>query len=71
MLELAPCRDEAKDAIFYSYTRHINGFAATLEDEAAAEIASKHFFQILMLFSVQYAKYLITDNYRGKQSIPR
>ncbi|KAG5545864.1 hypothetical protein RHGRI_018129 [Rhododendron griersonianum] len=34
-------RDEAKDAIFYSYTRHINGFAATLEDEAAAEIA-KH-----------------------------
>lgn len=50
MLELAPCRDEAKDAIFYSYTRHINGFAATLEDEAAAEIASKHFFQILMLF---------------------
>ncbi|KAF7140178.1 hypothetical protein RHSIM_Rhsim06G0180800 [Rhododendron simsii] len=34
-------RDEAKDAIFYSYTRHINGFAATLEDEAAAQIA-KH-----------------------------
>ncbi|KAJ6401513.1 hypothetical protein OIU84_016840 [Salix udensis] len=26
---------------FYSYTRHINGFAATLEDEVAAEIA-KH-----------------------------
>ncbi|GMP53249.1 hypothetical protein CsSME_00018766 [Camellia sinensis var. sinensis] len=34
-------RDEAKDAIFYSYTRHINGFAATLEDEEAAQIA-KH-----------------------------
>ncbi|GMP53248.1 hypothetical protein CsSME_00018766 [Camellia sinensis var. sinensis] len=32
-------RDEAKDAIFYSYTRHINGFAATLEDEEAAQIA--------------------------------
>ncbi|KAK3004434.1 hypothetical protein RJ639_020045 [Escallonia herrerae] len=33
--------DKAKDAIFYSYTRHINGFAATLEDEEAAQIA-KH-----------------------------
>ncbi|PSS16061.1 Subtilisin-like protease [Actinidia chinensis var. chinensis] len=32
-------RNKAKDAIFYSYTRHINGFAATLEDEAAARIA--------------------------------
>ncbi|GAV68428.1 Peptidase_S8 domain-containing protein/PA domain-containing protein/Inhibitor_I9 domain-containing protein [Cephalotus follicularis] len=31
----------AKDAIFYSYTRHINGFAASLDDEVAAEIA-KH-----------------------------
>lgn len=45
------CRDKAKDAIFYSYTRHINGFAATLEDEEAAQIASKNFLQILMLFS--------------------
>ncbi|KAJ6319390.1 hypothetical protein OIU78_014913 [Salix suchowensis] len=34
-------REFAQDAIFYSYTRHINGFAATLEDEVAAEIA-KH-----------------------------
>ncbi|KAH7861802.1 hypothetical protein Vadar_031045 [Vaccinium darrowii] len=33
-------RDKAKDAIFYSYTRHINGFAATLEDEEAAQIAN-------------------------------
>ncbi|XP_047159476.1 subtilisin-like protease SBT5.3 [Vigna umbellata] len=31
----------AKNSIFYSYTRHINGFAATLEEEVAAEIA-KH-----------------------------
>ncbi|XP_031131231.1 subtilisin-like protease SBT5.3 isoform X2 [Ipomoea triloba] len=31
--------DKAKDAIFYSYTRHINGFAAMLEEEEAAEIA--------------------------------
>ncbi|CAJ1939056.1 unnamed protein product [Sphenostylis stenocarpa] len=34
-------RNTAKDSIFYSYTRHINGFAATLEEEVAAEIA-KH-----------------------------
>ncbi|XP_042520485.1 subtilisin-like protease SBT5.4 [Macadamia integrifolia] len=31
--------DQAKESIFYSYTRHINGFAATLEEEKAAEIA--------------------------------
>ncbi|GMN31570.1 hypothetical protein TIFTF001_048103 [Ficus carica] len=33
--------DDAKDAIFYSYTRHINGFAAILDDVEATEIA-KH-----------------------------
>lgn len=33
--------DVAKESIFYSYTRHINGFAATLDDQVAAEIA-KH-----------------------------
>ncbi|XP_016648984.1 PREDICTED: subtilisin-like protease SBT5.3 [Prunus mume] len=31
----------AKESIFYSYTKHINGFAATLEEEEAAQIA-KH-----------------------------
>ncbi|KAJ1290126.1 hypothetical protein BS78_02G218800 [Paspalum vaginatum] len=31
----------ARDAIFYSYTRHINGFAATLEEGEAAEL-SRH-----------------------------
>ncbi|KAJ8426163.1 hypothetical protein Cgig2_032645 [Carnegiea gigantea] len=34
-------RDHAKDAILYSYTRHINGFAAILDEETAADI-SKH-----------------------------
>ncbi|MCD7447645.1 hypothetical protein HAX54_032264 [Datura stramonium] len=29
---------EAKDAIFYSYKRHINGFAAHLEDDQVEEI---------------------------------
>ncbi|MED6226416.1 hypothetical protein PIB30_103527, partial [Stylosanthes scabra] len=33
--------DAAKDSIFYSYTKHINGFAAILKEEVAAEIA-KH-----------------------------
>ncbi|KAL1820816.1 hypothetical protein ACET3Z_015685 [Daucus carota] len=32
--------NKAKDAIFYSYTRHINGFAAILEEEEAAQIAN-------------------------------
>jgi len=30
----------ARDAIFYSYTRYINGFAATLEEDEAAEVSS-------------------------------
>ncbi|XP_019053161.1 PREDICTED: subtilisin-like protease SBT5.4 [Nelumbo nucifera] len=34
-------KEKAKAAIFYSYTKHINGFSATLEEEEAAEIA-KH-----------------------------
>ncbi|XP_043689285.1 subtilisin-like protease SBT5.4 [Telopea speciosissima] len=33
--------EAAKESIIYCYTRHINGFAATLEEEKAAEIA-KH-----------------------------
>ncbi|WJX77280.1 hypothetical protein P8452_60602 [Trifolium repens] len=31
--------EKAKDAIIYSYNKHINGFAAILEDEEAAQIA--------------------------------
>ena len=38
---LSCSHDVAKESIFYSYTRHINGFAATLDDQVAAEIASK------------------------------
>ncbi|KAF2292386.1 hypothetical protein GH714_021704 [Hevea brasiliensis] len=33
--------EKARDAIFYSYKHHINGFAAVLEEEEAAQIA-KH-----------------------------
>ncbi|KAI9159748.1 hypothetical protein LWI28_001538 [Acer negundo] len=33
--------DKARDSIFYSYKRHINGFAAMLEEEEAAQI-SRH-----------------------------
>ncbi|KAF8658974.1 hypothetical protein HU200_058812 [Digitaria exilis] len=32
-------REKASDAIFYSYTKHINGFAATLDPADADEIA--------------------------------
>jgi len=32
-------KKEAIDAIFYSYTRCINGFAATLEEEHAAALS--------------------------------
>ncbi|CAA6672416.1 unnamed protein product [Spirodela intermedia] len=32
-------KKKARDAIFYSYTRHINGFAAHLEEEEAIEIS--------------------------------
>lgn len=35
--------ERAKDAIFYSYRRHINGFAANLNEEEAAEIASEEY----------------------------
>ena len=34
---------KAKDAIIYSYTRHINGFAAMLDKKEAAEIASEEY----------------------------
>ncbi|WOL19439.1 subtilisin-like protease SBT5.3 [Canna indica] len=34
-------KEKARDAIFYSYTNYINGFAANLEEEEAMEI-SKH-----------------------------
>lgn len=38
--------EKAKDAIFYSYNRHINGFAAILEDEEAEELASEKIISI-------------------------
>lgn len=42
-----PCSSgKAKDAIFYSYTRHINGFAAVLEDEEASRISSECFGEV-------------------------
>ncbi|CAN1276733.1 Subtilisin-like protease SBT5.3 [Linum perenne] len=33
-------KDEAKEAIFYSYSSHINAFAATLEDEQVGQLSS-------------------------------
>ena len=37
---------KAKDAIIYSYTRHINGFAAMLDEKEAAEIESEEYNRI-------------------------
>jgi hypothetical protein len=34
-------KEKAREAIFYSYTRHINGFAANLDAAAAAKIAGE------------------------------
>jgi hypothetical protein len=33
--------EKAKESIFYSYNKHINGFAAVLEVEEATKLASK------------------------------
>lgn len=40
-VDLQCSREKAREAIFYSYTKHINGFAANLEPRHAAEIASE------------------------------
>ncbi|CAN1276739.1 Subtilisin-like protease SBT5.3 [Linum perenne] len=41
MIEPYKCsKDEAKEAIFYSYSSHINAFAATLEDEQVGQLSS-------------------------------
>lgn len=44
--------EKAQSAIFYSYQRYINGFAANLEEAEASEIASEKysFFMCLILF---------------------
>lgn len=44
--------DKAEDVIFYSYSRHINGFAAMLEEAEAAEIASNCREALLILISI-------------------
>lgn len=33
--------EKAKEAVIYSYNKHINGFAALLEEEEASEIESE------------------------------
>lgn len=37
----------AEEAIFYSYTRSFNGFAAKLEEKEAADLASKNTLHLL------------------------
>ncbi|KAG0449045.1 hypothetical protein HPP92_027528 [Vanilla planifolia] len=38
--EMSCSKELANDAIFYSYTRHINGFAAMLDEEVALAISN-------------------------------
>ncbi|XP_028071440.1 subtilisin-like protease Glyma18g48580 [Camellia sinensis] len=47
--------EKAKEAIFYSYSQDINGFATTLEDEKAAAIAStyKHYKLLMMMMTAR------------------
>ncbi|KAI9394217.1 hypothetical protein POPTR_005G067200v4 [Populus trichocarpa] len=54
-------KEKAKEAIFYSYTRYFNGFAAILEDEEAAEI-SKH-PKVLSVFRNQISKLHTTNSW--------
>jgi len=43
--------EKAKEAIIYSYNKHINGFAALLEEEEAADIGSEHAIASIHSFS--------------------
>lgn len=69
-----------KDSIFYSYTRHINGFAAILEEEVAAEISSKNqepypllsssvFSPLCFLFLIVYLYPFVHTASRAPQSV--
>ena len=42
--------EKAKEAIIYSYNKHINGFAALLEEEEAADIASENASSVINIF---------------------
>jgi hypothetical protein len=42
-------REKAKEAMIYSYNKHINGFAALLEEEQASYIASEHILPLSLL----------------------
>jgi len=46
--------EKAQEAIFYSYTHHINGFAAILEEDEAAEIASESLAILLCDFDLHF-----------------
>lgn len=37
-------KEKARDAIFYSYTKEINGFAANMDENEANELSSTHNF---------------------------
>ncbi|KAI4299848.1 hypothetical protein L6164_033270 [Bauhinia variegata] len=54
--------EKAKEAIFYSYNRHINGFAAMLEEEEAEEIAKNP--KVVSVFSNKMNKLHTTRSWQ-------
>lgn len=60
------CSEEkARDALIYSYENHINGFAALLEDEEAAEIASMPQCILCLLFEFICVVIMIKCSFLG------
>lgn len=56
-------KEIAKDAIIYSYQRHINGFSANLEEEMAAEIASEFIEACKQFHSLYMYIYSVNEVY--------
>jgi hypothetical protein len=50
--------EKAKESIFYSYNKNINGFAAILDEDEAAEIASMCTYVLIHIFIFHFAKYI-------------
>jgi len=50
--------EKAKEAIFYSYNRYINGFAAVLDEDEAANVASMCIYSMQNVFYGLFEKLL-------------
>ena len=54
-------REKARDAIFYSYTKNINGFAANLEPDVAAAIAGEPIDTVFLYIFLASFDYMLID----------